>query len=204
MAKEVAANSDDRPIHKLRTISVEPYAEEILVSLGYQAIQTQWRMVYTFTGAESEPTCPPGYQLVPFRPEIHAREVFDVIETAFSELPHRNGNTFEGWKKFILDRSDFSPTLLKMVMLGSEVAGVAVGFDNEIGGWIKQLAVKKAHRGKGLASFLLHQLFYDFYTLGRSDVALTVDSENRTGAPELYLRVGMKPTEKYVTYVLEV
>lgn len=204
MAKQIAKDAEGGPVHKLRTISVEPYAEEILANLGFQAIQTQWRMVYTFSGPEPKPGCPSGYQLVPFEPEFHAREVFDVIETAFSELPHRDGNTFEGWKKFILERSDFSPTLLKMVMLGSEVAGVAVGFDNEIGGWIKQLAVKKAHRGKGLASFLLHQLFYDFYTLGRSDVALTVDSENRTGAPELYLRVGMKPTEKYVTYVLEV
>jgi mycothiol synthase len=88
-----------------------------------------------------------------------------------------------------------------MVMYKSEVAAAAVGFDSEIGGWIKQLAVKKDHRGKGLASFILKQLFYDFNKLGRSDVGLTVDSENRTGAPELYLRVGMQPTEKYVTFV---
>jgi mycothiol synthase len=186
---------------QLRTISVESYSEQILVSLGYQAIQTQWRMVNEFDGPVPEPLCPHEYRLVPFVRELHAEEVFEVIETAFSELPHRTGNTYEGWTKFILDRSDFSPELLKMVMYKSEVAAVAIGFDNEIGGWIKQLAVKKAHRGKGLASYILKKLFYEFYQLGRSDVGLTVDSENRTGAPELYLRVGMKPTEKYVTFV---
>lgn len=203
MAQPIASAFGRTAIQKLRTISVEPYSEDILANLGFQAIQTQWRMVYALGQQIDEPTCPKGYQLVPFQRENHARQVYDVIETAFTELPHREGNTFEGWQKFILDRSDFSPNFLKVVMTGPEVAAVAVGFDNEIGGWIRQLAVKKAHRGKGLASFLLRRLFFEFARQGRSDVGLTVDSENRTGAPELYLRAGMKPTEKYVTFIKE-
>ncbi len=205
MALEQAHKSGKGMVKRLRTISVEPYSEDLLAAEGFEPTQVQWRMVYTFDqSVPNPPIWPNGYELHPFDREKHAREVFDVIETAFLELPHRQGNTFENWQSFILDRSDFNPNLLKMVVKGDEVAAVAIGFDSEIGGWIKQVAVKKSHRGHGLASCLLKQLFFEFYQLGRSDVALTVDSENRTGAPELYRKAGMQATEKYVTFVKEI
>lgn len=200
MALEKAQVPGAEAVKRVRTISVEPSTEMVLAAEGFTAIQVQWRMVHTFSEPPQPPAWPAGYDLRPFNREVHAREVFEVIETAFSELPHREGNTFAGWQNFVLNRSDFNPTLLKMVVKDDEVVAVAVGLDNEIGGWIKQLAVKKAHRGKGLAYCLLKQLFFEFYLLGRADVGLTVDSENLTGAPELYRKVGMQATEKYVTF----
>jgi len=193
-----------QPGGRIRTISIREETSRMLEELGFHAIQVQYRMQIDFSGQPENPDWPAGYKITPFDREKHARAVYEVIETAFQELPHREGNSFEGWVRFILDRSDFDPALLFMVTKGDEVAGVAVGFDNPMGGWVKQLAVKKSHRGQKIALNLLRHAFTVFYNQGRSSVALTVDSENATGAPQLYLRAGMKQIEKYVTYVKEV
>jgi mycothiol synthase len=203
MGIERAREMGPEKIKRIRTITISTAAEEMLAGHGFKPIQVQWRMNIELTGQPQQPVWPEGYRLRSFDRERDAREVFDVIETAFSELPHRHGNTFEGWQTFILERSDFEPELLKVVVQGDEVAAAAVGFDDPIGGWVRQLAVKKSHRGKGLATNLLREFFCEFHRRGRASVGLTVDSENRTGAPELYQSVGMQPTEKYVTFVME-
>jgi GNAT superfamily N-acetyltransferase len=193
-----------QPGGRIRTISLREETSRMLEELGFHAIQVQYRMQIDFTGPPDKPEWPAGYQLTPFNRDKHAREVYEVIETAFQELPHREGNSFEGWGHFVLERSDFDPAFLFMITKDEEVAGVAIGFNNPMGGWVKQLAVKKSHRGQHLALNLLRHAFTVFYEQGCSLVALTVDSENATGAPQLYLRAGMKQIEKYVTYVKEV
>lgn len=189
---------------RVRTISLREETNTLLETLGFHPIQVQYRMRIDFHEPPEKPDWPAGYQVTPFDRSRHAREVYEVIETAFQELPHREGNTYEGWVNFILERTDFDPAFLFMVTKGNEVAGVAVGFDNPLGGWIRQLAVKKSHRGQRLALNLLRHAFTVFYNQGRTSVALTVDSENATGAPQLYLRAGMKQNEKYVTYIKEI
>jgi ribosomal protein S18 acetylase RimI-like enzyme len=192
------------PGGRARTISVREETNLMLESLSFHPIQVQYRMHIDFHQPPEPPSWPMGYQVTAFDRQTHAREVYEVIETAFQELPHREGNSYEGWVHFILERSDFNPSLLFMVTIGEEIAGVAVGFDNPISGWIRQLAVKKSHRGTQIALNLLRHAFVAFHRRGRTSVGLTVDSENMTGAPQLYLRAGMRQTEKYVTYVREI
>ena len=124
-----------RDVNRLRTISVVESSEPILRSLGFEAIQVQWRMEIRLSAAPPEPIWPAGYLLRPFDRGRDAREVFEIIETAFQELPHRRGNTYDGWVKFILERSDFEPGLLKVVEKDGEICACAVGFDAPIGGW---------------------------------------------------------------------
>ncbi len=189
------------PGGRARTISLREETHHLLEGLGFHPIQVQYRMHIDFNQPPEPPSWPKGYQVTAFDRPKHAREVYEVIETAFQELPHREGNSFEGWVHFILERSDFDPSLLFMVTMGEEIAGVAVGFDDPLGGWIRQLAVKRSHRGKQIALNLLRHAFGEFHRRGRTSVGLTVDSENMTGAPQLYLRAGMRQTEKYVTYM---
>ncbi len=197
------AQKELAPGGRVRTISLRDETNQMLDELGFHSIQVQYRMRIDFDQPPAKPLWPAGYQLTPFSQENHAWEVYEVIETAFQELPHRRGNTFDGWVEFILKRTDFDPSLLFMATKNGEIAGVAVGFDNPIGGWIRQLAVKKSHRGQGVALAILTHAFTEFYRRGRSSVGLTVDSENMTGAPQLYLRAGMRQIEKYITYVKE-
>lgn len=201
MGLERARQLGSDQVKRIKTISVVEFTEPILADEGFDPIQVQWRMEIKFNEPPQPPIWPDGYHLRPFDHKRDAFEVFGVIETAFQELPHRRGNTFEGWVDFILKRSDFEDDLLKTVVFDNEIVGVAVGFDAPFGGWVRQLAIKKSHRGHGLAKAILQQLFYEFARQGRDNVGLTVDSENRTGAPELYRRVGMHPVQKFVTYI---
>lgn len=200
---EEAAKGRDK-ITRIRTISVREESSKILMAMGYTPIQTQYRMVRDITGQLDEPALQEGYEFAPFSPEQDAYAVFEVIETAFQELPHRAGNTFEGWQNFIMKRKDFDPHLVWTVRKQGQIAGVGIGFDDPIGGWVRQLAVRKEHRGKGIALAILCKAFREFQTRGRQTVGLTVDSENATGAPQLYLHAGMQQTEKYVTYVKQI
>lgn len=199
LAEETARERGN--VSQLRTISVREESSNILVEMEYTPIQTQYRMVRDISGQLDEPVLQEGYDFIPFYPEQDAYEVFEVIETAFQELPHRIGNTFEGWQNFIMKRKDFEPALVWTVRKQGEIAGVGIGFDAPIGGWVRQLAVKKKHRGRGIALAILHKAFREFQKRGRQTVGLTVDSENSTGAPQLYLHAGMQQTDKYVTYI---
>jgi ribosomal protein S18 acetylase RimI-like enzyme len=63
--------------------------------------------------------------------------------------------------------------------------------DREAMGWIRSLGVVREARGRGLGGLLLRQAFAAFAARGRDTVGLGVDTENTTGAPELYARNGM-------------
>ena len=99
-----------------------------------------------------------------------------------------------------LKRTDFDPALMFVVGHEEEIAGVAACFDYPNYGWVRQLAVKNEYRGMGLGFSLLRHAFSEFFRCGKPYVGLVVDSQNPTGAPQLYLRAGMHPAVKIVTY----
>ncbi|MEV7289642.1 GNAT family N-acetyltransferase [Streptomyces sp. NPDC093252] len=57
--------------------------------------------------------------------------------------------------------------------------------------WISGLGVVREARGRGLGGFLLRHAFAEFAARGRARIGLGVDTDNDTGAPELYGRNGM-------------
>ena len=56
---------------------------------------------------------------------------------------------------------------------------------------MRQLAVSRDWRRRGLGTALLRQAMSEFSRRGRRELGLVVDSWNRTGAKELYERAGM-------------
>lgn len=57
------------------------------------------------------------------------------------------------------------------------------------GGYVEQVAVRRDHRGRGIARLLLRHGFRAFHRAGRRSCTLWTHSD--TGALDLYLRVGM-------------
>ena len=64
--------------------------------------------------------------------------------------------------------------------------------------WVAQLAVDRAHRGRGLARALLVHSFATAWRAGLRGVGLATDS--RTGARGLYEHVGMRVTRTLWEY----
>ena len=184
----------------IRTVSLQENRSILLETEGYQAVRVEWRMQIDLDAPPPTPSWPDDFHLRPFVQSQDAHAVHEIIQTAFRAIPNHQDVPFEAWEQFMLKRTDFEPTLMFVVENNGEIVAVAACFDYPDTGWVRQLAVKKEYRGLGLGLSLLQYAFVEFYRRGRRSAGLVVDSQNPTGAPQLYLRAGMVPTEKIVTY----
>jgi ribosomal protein S18 acetylase RimI-like enzyme len=66
-------------------------------------------------------------------------------------------------------------------------------------GWIMQLSVVRSHRRRGVASALIAASLHAFKGAGFTHSALGVDSENPTGANQVYERLGYRTIHRSVT-----
>jgi GNAT superfamily N-acetyltransferase len=71
-------------------------------------------------------------------------------------------------------------------------------------GWVASLGVKRAWRGKGIASALLAKSFNAFLDAGMTHSMIGVDAENPTGAFRLYENVGYEVLHGTIVSELEV
>ena len=83
-----------------------------------------------------------------------------------------------------------------------EVAGVVtfMPIPTSASGWIEELGVREAWRGRGYGALLLRHAFASLVELGMREVRLNVDAGNATGATRLYERVGMHVRREWLVY----
>jgi mycothiol synthase len=175
----------------------EQDAATLFASLGYERGHTSWILRVDVDDEPPAPTVPNGLALRNYRPGADEPSMFEVIETAFSEWDDREPNTYEDWRAQFLDREEVRPDLQVLAVDGERIVGVAINYDyaDDAEGWVQQLAVDAAYRGRGLARALLQESFRRFHALGRRTCGLSTDS--RTGALGLYEHVGMHVRKSY-------
>lgn len=128
-----------------------------------------------------------------------------IIQEAFDDIGHCP-QPFEQWEADAIHRKDFDPTLVFVAEAAGrigeigEIVGVAMGYDSESGGWIRQVAVERHWRRRGIALQLMRAVLREFYRRGTRRVGLSVDPQNVTGALHVYERVGMHIRRQYYTY----
>jgi len=114
--------------------------------------------------------------------------------------------------RYLIERRAIRLDLSFQAVAGSEVVGYSLnGFfpdDEEVTGrregWVRSLGVKRAWRGRGVASALLESSFNAFLDAGLTHSMLGVDSENPTGAFGLYEGLGYEVLHGTVITQLEV
>jgi ribosomal protein S18 acetylase RimI-like enzyme len=188
-----------------QTISdTEDAARALFHSLGYERGHTSWILRIGTEKEPPSPRLPDGFALRPYRPGVDERQMFDVIETAFSAWEGREPNTFEDWRAQFVDRDEVRPELQVLATEGDRLVGVAINYDyaEDDEGWIQQLAVHPPHQGRGLGRALLLESFRRFHRIGRKSCGLTTDS--RTGALGLYEHVGMYVRKSYTHWARHV
>jgi mycothiol synthase len=181
-----------------QTISdTEGAARDLLERHGYDLAHTSWILRIGLDRAPAAPEHPPGFAFHPYVPGGDDRQVFDVIEAAFSAWPDRDPNTFEDWRAQFLHRPEVRPELQVLVEHGERIVGVALNYDYgpDDEGWVQQLAVSPSYQGRGLGHALLQESFRRFHALGRRACGLSTDS--RTDALRLYEHVGMRVRKSY-------
>jgi ribosomal protein S18 acetylase RimI-like enzyme len=125
-------------------------------------------------------------------------ELYALINSAFTwrgrEIP-----TIESWRSLIFRGGHYDPRFFVLLRDSGKLVGAALGYAEDAGGWIRQLAVAPEYQGKGLGGLLLRHMFYLFSQAGMKSTALGVASEN-SNACQFYIRNGMKKSREFVEY----
>ncbi len=168
---------------------------------GYSISHTAWILRIDLAGGTEAPPLPEGYAFRDFLPGADDREVFDVIDTAFSAWEDRESEGFDNWRAQMLARPEVRPDIVPLAVdAGGSIVGVAIGYDygDHQEGWVQQLAVAREHQGKRIGTALLGESFRRFRDAGRTECGLSTDS--RTGALGLYEHLGMHVRSSYTRY----
>ncbi len=112
----------------------------------------------------------------------------------------------EDWDRDFVGDPHFRADLSLVAFAGDEVAGYSINFCSEadwaVGdvrdAWIGVLGVRRAWRGRGLATALLVRGMAAFRAAGMDTASLGVDTENPTGAVGIYERVGFVVNRRFV------
>ena len=166
--------------------------------LGYRVHIYHCGMRITF---DSPPAAPQWVKGITLRTAIPGEDdhlIYEFIQHTF-EKPGRTAPSFEGWSNTMLGASNFRSDLWFLAFHEKELVGANLCFAYPEYGWVRQLGVEPAWRGKGIGAALLQHAFCVFYEMGYTSAGLGVEAEN-LNAFHLYERVGMQCTKRYVDY----
>lgn len=159
------------------------------VGRGYVLDHTSWILRLDADTPIRGRTLPPGYAVRPFGP-ADAEAAYGVIRDAFAEWDNEPERSFASWSAGTLGRRDVDPSAFRVATYGGEVVGACTVFDSAEEAWVAQLAVARAHRRRGVAQQLLADAYAAARERGLPHAGLSTDT--RTGALDLYRRLGMR------------
>jgi ribosomal protein S18 acetylase RimI-like enzyme len=182
--------------------TIVPAAAEALVSLyrgrGWTQTREVLRMQTTVAERPAGPVWPDAVRVRTYA-DADAAAVHEVLEAAFAgsaeEVP-----PFARWHPWMTNDPGFDPGVWFLAEQAERLAGVCLCWRE---GWIKDLAVAPAFRGRGVGEALLRHALCAFHDRGIDTVGLKVDADNPTGAVRLYERVGMARERRYLMFRAE-
>jgi mycothiol synthase len=168
----------------------------LLDRLGFELVTEVLEMAVELLPPLPEPGWPAGVRLRPFDAERDAADVHACLVEAFAGSDERVA-PFEEWLPWLLGDPSYDPALVFVAEQDGRIAGIAQCW---IEGFVKDLAVRPAYRGRGLGQALLRAAFAEFARRGVAQVRLKVDADNPTGAVRIYRRLGMDELRRYAVY----
>lgn len=142
--------------------------------------------------AVEAPAWPSGVSVGTFRSGRDEAAVHAAGEEAFRDHFRPSAMDLEEWIEFRLSRGDVDPGLWFVAWDGDEAAGAVLAFETPLGGYIDELFVRRPWRGRGLGRALLLRICAELRRRGQTLAYLGVDSENPTGAMQLYTSAGFR------------
>ncbi|MFD8809825.1 GNAT family N-acetyltransferase [Streptomyces sp. NPDC059597] len=176
-----------------RVVQTVPDADTAAVALlrghGYEPLVTAWLLEFPLSAEPSVPEPLAGITVRSFRPG-DAAATHVLVQDAFDEWQERR-QSYEEWAAHTVERSAFAPGRSALAFAGDQLVGAALALDvpGTGEGYVEQVAVRRDHRGRGIARLLLRHTFRAFHHAGLD--ACTLWTHSDTGALDLYLRVGM-------------
>jgi len=174
---------------------------------GFKECRRFYDMRMEFDGSPQAAVVADGYEIRAMA-EGEERKVYDALMAGFADHygyvePDSPEAGFDRWKHYVLEAQDFDRNLQLIavdntgVIAGAILCRPTYGEDTEMG-WINSLAVRPAHRRKGLGKALMHQSFEVLHANGKTRVGVGVDADSITDATRLYTRCGMHQYNVFV------
>ena len=128
--------------------------------------------------------------------EATAPLFYRAFYESFRERPRFPGYDEARWRASFASQTEFRADLSRVVLDGDEPAAFATLWLEEGVGWVVQIGVRPAWRGKGLGEALLNHAIGAFAGEGIETIALEVATDNPV-ARALYQRMGFEVTGSY-------
>ena len=170
-------------------------ADRFLAARGYRAGHTAWVLQLPEGRDVADRELPEGYSLVtggPGRPG-HGRPTGSCGARSGSGRGEPPSPSTTGRPRPCTDRAPSRGSCASSSTTGPWSGSRSRSSTRRRCGYVHQLAVDRAHRGRGLAQALLADGFRNSRERGATSNELSTDS--RTGALDLYLKVGMEVTQ---------
>jgi len=177
---------------------------------GFEHSRTFHRMRIDFDERPAAPAWPDGVSVRTIEPGVDDEALVHAHREAFADHYGHLEQPFEAdlaeWRRW-MGEDDFDPTLWFLAVADGNIVGFATCYAEAPGdpacGLVDELGVRPAWRRRGIARALLLHAFGVLHGRGIGGATLNVDTANRSGAPALYERVGMRPVQSNHTYVKE-
>lgn len=184
----------------------EVSARALLENNSYEPVRFEFELVRDLSDPIPDLPLPAGLEIRPVESE-HIWPVFRAANEAFKDHWGYRPTTkeeFEGW----MESPDFRPELWKVAWDGDQIAGSVLNFyiplENEEyhrkRGYTEGISTRRPWRKRGLASALIAESMKMFKEMGMTETAHGVDSQNTSGALNIYTRLGYKVVKQYTIY----
>jgi len=187
-------------------VESNPAAMAFAGSTGYARVRYGFQMHRALAEPIADKPFPAGIELRPVRPEHH-RKIWDADVEAFRDhFEPRDRDETDFVAAF--NAPNVETDLWRVAWDGDEVVGSVMNqIDPEENakagldiGWLEHVSVRRAWRGRGVASALIVASLHALREGGMTIASLGVDGENLTGALRLYEQLGFRRHKTWITH----
>jgi ribosomal protein S18 acetylase RimI-like enzyme len=179
---------------------VDGAARAMVLARGYSFVRSFRHMQIDLDGSRAPGEPPEGIAIRGIEPDVDLARAHAVLVEAFREEWGYREIPYEEWRELEVEIPGFDPGLWLLATEGEEPVGALNAIVWGDRGWVGELGVRRAWRGRGIGAALLRRSFATFAERGLSRVMLNVDFENPTGAMALYEKVGMRAVRGFDVY----
>jgi len=169
----------------------------LLETNGYDHIRTFWQMLIDLDRSFDAGDVPAGVTIRRLKPGLDERGAHETLDEAFSTHFGYFHEPFEQWWEHQHTDESFDPRLGFVAHADGKIVGASINGVIDGTGWVYELGVRQGWQGRGIGRALLRRIFAMFAENGVKVARLGVDTENATGALELYRSVGMRPVREW-------
>ncbi|HEU4323664.1 MAG TPA: GNAT family N-acetyltransferase [Roseiflexaceae bacterium] len=196
------AANDPRPaVMRIDVTHQNERAFEVYRRHGFLLALAEDELVYDLAAPPPELPLPDGLDLVSWD-ATHAPLFYRAYHASFQERPGFPGWDEPTWRANLIGQGDFWPDHSLLLLDRGAPVGFAICAADETDptiGWIVQLGICPAWRGRGFAGALLAALLQRFCASGLRAAHLTVNTNNPR-AIHVYQRVGFRLARRRSSY----